>query len=92
VLSKTVEQQDVTNQYSFDSVMTGINLDNLAQDKYVCYYFFYELEVQKKYLGQRGDALLENQIPFRVDYFEYAADRTEHGLKCSYSDAMQFFT
>ena len=72
MISSIVESQESEDAYSFDAVIEGANLDNYSDQKWVCYYFFYELEHLRKFTGDRENALATNTIPFRIEYGELA--------------------
>jgi len=50
-LWQTIEQQSQLNGYKFDSFVRGTNLDG---ERWVCYYFFYELDMLAKFGQQRS--------------------------------------
>ena len=87
---QTVEQQDQNNAYSFDSFIRGTNL---AEDRWVCYYFFYELDLESKFGSTRPHRL---GMPSRVVYSELAGvnihPENESRLFCEFTDALLFYT
>lgn len=89
-LWSTAEQQDTPNLYRFDTLMRGANLDSrrVGEQKWLCYYFFYELV---------PDADQVSSTPFKIDYARISQvftrdDESDSGVKCTISDALEFYT
>lgn len=97
VIWQTVEEQDSANLYKFDSFIKGSKLDNsrTAETKWLCYYFFYELELTSaKYSEERTDAKI-NPHAFKVDYSRVVGQVVSSdsaGIQCQFSDALAFYT
>ena len=89
----TIESQDIeTTDYMFDTLIRGSNLDSTRtpDTKWLCYYFFYELETASLKFDPESPRSTEL---FRVDYSRAASAVVEGDtVTCQLSDALEFYS